>query len=438
MTYKHMDEAWREAPRVLRSWLEEHKAATRAVVAQDLFGCIRVILWGERPTLEPLRAELEQRLAEAAGSWWSGDLWLAGAENGDAVHALAWDEAASDTELPGRLRLLERHRNRVAWFRDPQDPVWQPRGVEAAGGPPVVMFYSFKGGLGRSTALASFAIQRARQGEVVAVLDFDLDAPGVGILLAADAKGSTSPWGTLDYLLEHETPGPLSDYYHPCRRPEVGGDGELLVFPAGNLDPAYPGKLARVDFEPSRGGGTSGGLDALLNQIREELRPTWILLDARTGISEPAGALLSGLAHLHVLFGTPSEQSWLGLRVIIERLGARRVSRGLPQGDCILVQAMVPADIETAKRARESFEIRARDEFSDAEHGYYAEASDTHWDLGDLDTADAPHVPVPLSYDLTLAHFHDIADVADLLADSPEYRRLAERIAARFQEAKDE
>ncbi len=269
------------------------------------------------------------------------------------------------------------------------------------------------------------------------MLDFDLDAPGVGVLLAADAEGRTSPWGTLDYLLERQCPGNLSDYYHPCRRPEVVGDGELLVFPAGRLDSAYPGKLARVDLEPyPDSGGNPIGL--LLEAIRDELKPDWLLMDARTGLSEPAGALLSGIAHLHILFGSPSEQSWEGLRVIIERLGARRVAQGLSQGDCILVQAMLPADPETAKSARETFETRARDEFSDTTHGYYAEESDEHWDLSDLDTEDAPHVPVPISYELKLAHFRDVADVADLLVESPEYRRLAERIAARFEEPTDE
>ena len=45
--------------------------------------------------------------------------------------------------------------------------------------PPIVVFYSFKGGVGRSTAVAAFAINRSRAGERVVVIDADLDAPGV-------------------------------------------------------------------------------------------------------------------------------------------------------------------------------------------------------------------------------------------------------------------
>jgi len=434
MTYKHMDEAWSGAVEALRQWLGENHVVDRAVLAGDLFGRIRAILWGATEEVEPLKEGLANQLSEVAGNWWSGEVWIAQEGEEDPLHRLAWEDGKPDEELSERLRLLERHRSRGAWFADLGEPLWAPRGAEEDGGPPVVVFYSFKGGLGRSTALASFAIQRARLKERVVVVDFDLDAPGVGLLLAADEEGRTASWGTVDFLLERESPSPLSDYYHPCRRSTVVGPGELLVFPAGHLDRQYPGKLARVDLEPSQGSDAPNAIGLLLGAIREELAPDWILLDARTGISEPAGALLSGLAHLHVLFGTPSEQSWQGLCVVIDRLGARRVARGLPQGDCLLVQAMVPADTETAKRARESFATRAADEFSER---YFAESTleeDRLWDTSDLDTEDAPHVPVPLSYDLKLAHFRDIAEVADLLAEGPEYLRLAERIAARFEE----
>jgi len=93
-----------------------------------------------------------------------------------------------------------------------------------------VAFYSFKGGVGRSTALAAFAIHRAREGERVAVIDADLDAPGIGTLLAADAEGTTARWGVADYLLERAIgPVDLRDYYHACCCEEITGKGEILI-----------------------------------------------------------------------------------------------------------------------------------------------------------------------------------------------------------------
>jgi MinD-like ATPase involved in chromosome partitioning or flagellar assembly len=43
----------------------------------------------------------------------------------------------------------------------------------------IVTFYSFKGGVGRTTALAACAWQLARAGKRVAIIDLDLEAPGI-------------------------------------------------------------------------------------------------------------------------------------------------------------------------------------------------------------------------------------------------------------------
>ncbi|MEI8373241.1 MAG: hypothetical protein WCJ35_10465 [Planctomycetota bacterium] len=313
------------------------------------------------------------------------------------------------------------------------EPLWQWTG-ERDKSPPIVVFYSFKGGVGRSTALASFAIQRARVGERVVVIDFDLDAPGVGVLLAADPSGMIASWGVIDYLLERPYDSvDLRDYYHACRQSAVTQSGEILVFPAGCLNGDFLGKLARVDFELPVG-EKIGSHVQLLREVRDELQPDWILLDTRTGLSESSGLLLGGLAHLHVLFGTSSEQSWQGLRVIIDRLGANRVLADKPQLECLLVQSLVPQDTKAAKDAVAGFAERAQDEFS--EHYYAADPEDAEednfWYIRDIENEVAPHAPVAISYEPKLAHFDSIEDVADPLASLPEYRSLAERIVAKF------
>jgi Mrp family chromosome partitioning ATPase len=84
-----------------------------------------------------------------------------------------------------RTLILDRVRNRVAWFGELGDPPWEVRVEAKHKGPPIIVFYSFKGGVGRTTALASFAVQRARAGDRVVVMDADLDAPGIGLLFAA-------------------------------------------------------------------------------------------------------------------------------------------------------------------------------------------------------------------------------------------------------------
>ena len=423
MTFLHFDEAKPAAERTVREWLRSTPLITKALLVGDFFGKLRLVLWADAT---PDTGEVERDLRTGCGAWWSDEVLHV--DRADDVtcnlYMKAWDQAQLDSDEP-RLAVLDRHRSRTAWFTDVSTPWAAPEP-----GPPIIVFYSFKGGLGRSTILASFAIQRARAGERVCVVDFDLDSPGVGRLLAADAKGLTARWGVVDFLLEHPMGDvPLADYYHRCDR--VAGAGEVVVFPAGSLDEAYADKLARADMDEAPAARESG-LGKLLHRVRDELKPQWILLDARTGISESAGQLLAGIAHLHVLLGTAQDQSWQGLNLVLDRLGKERVVADRAQAEVILVQALVPPG-EAGTLARGAFLARAEREFSER---YYAEASENRdedklWDTRDLDSLDAPHVPVPVDYDAKLASFGDIAEVAEALC-AGSYSTIAERIAGRF------
>ena len=262
-------------------------------------------------------------------------------------------------------------------------------------------------------------------------MDFDLDSPGAGRLLSADAQGRTSRWGVVDFLLEHSLNDlPLADYFHRCDR--VSAEGEIVVFPAGSLDEEYADKLARIDLEEAPEAHDSG-LWKLLTRVREELKPKWILLDARTGISETAGQLLSGIAHLHVLLGTTQDQSWQGLNVVLDRLGKERVLAERPQAQVLMVQAMVPSG-EPGKAAKAAFAARAEEEF---DNRYFAaepddpDIDDRLWTLSDKGSQDAPHAPMSVDYDSQLASFGDITEVTDALCSGP-YPAIADRIVSRF------
>jgi hypothetical protein len=434
MPTKHLDEARRDAIKALLSIVAGEASITRAVLVDDLFGRIRVVLWSSKERAEDHRRLISEKLHEVASPFWAGEIWNAvtASKADKLVYDRAWDEAHA---VGDRVRLADRVRNRTAWFAPISEPPWSA--VAQPHGPPIIVFYSFKGGVGRTTALASFAIQRARMGERVAVLDLDLDAPGAGTLLAADEHGTTAEWGVVDYLLERPLGEvDLRDYYHGCRRPAVTGSGEILVVPAGSLEPEreYLGKLARLDLEPAAPGGSPHPLRLLLDQVRTNLDPNWICIDARAGLSEPAGLLLSGPSHLHVLFGTSSEQSWRGLTVVLERIGASRVRENRPQLDCVLVHAMVPEDPSAAKTAMERFEARALAEFRG--HYYAPDPDDPDedrlWYVRDAEASDAPHAPITIPYQPKLAHYERVDDVADHLADARELGILGERIAARF------
>jgi len=433
--FKHMDEARRDAIAAMKTLLDLEPALVRAVLIQDLFGKIRLVVWTTADTnAANLKESIDISLQEAGANFWTGTVWIAIPEMTESdriVYDGAWDEG---TELTKRLRLDDRHRNRTAWFTRFRTPLWSTRGHASDGiqGPPIVVFASFKGGVGRTTALAAFAIQRARLGERVAVIDFDLDAPGVGTLLAADEAGTTAPWGVIDYLIERPHGDvPLIDYTHRCARESVTGDGVIFVVPAGQMDDDFLTKLSRVDLEVHAPDQVHP-LGFLLEQVRSEIDPQWILVDSRAGLSPAAGLLLSGFAHLHVLFGTTSEQSFRGIERLVHHLGADRPSDD-PQADCLVVQAMVPDNTITGAVSQEGFKSRMEEIFTN--HYLVPEESDPDdkfWSVRDLDNSSAPHVPIPVPYREKFAFFGSIEQIADDLATGKPYRDIGLRIEGCF------
>ena len=442
MLKRHMDEARKNAINSLCDLIKKEKEIERAVLIDDLFGSLRVVVWTKKEaSADQVQKLIDEQISQVSSPFWTGEIFLAseGTDVDRLFYDSAWEEGRP-VDQEDILRVTDRYRSRGSWLHSYGNPPWKiDDDTEVS--PPIVVFYSFKGGVGRSTALAAFAIQRARANERVCVVDFDLDAPGIGLLLSADEQGTTSRWGVLDYLLERpHGEVDLHDYYHVCRRESVTRSGEIYVFPAGKANSGYLGKLARIDFEQPDDGDEPHPLVLLFRQIREELCPDWILIDARAGLSDPAGLLLGGIAHLYVIFGTSSEQSWQGLQLVLWRLGAERVRKNEPQLDCQLVQAMVTENLKAAKIAKADFADRAKDEFTS---NYYAEDpddpdEDSKWYVRDLDDESAPHVPVAISYQPWLAHFDDIDEIADKLTESIEHNALNERIVMRFSKEEEE
>ena len=436
---QRLDDAHARAEEVLAGWLARKPKGTCALLVNDVLAKLRVVLWAPpNDSWKSSRAEVDQMLRDAATVFWSGSV-LQGRNRSHPDGGWqdeAWNQA-NPRDDNGRLRVLERRLGKTGWFEAPDTPPWTVRGRRSRGksDPKVALFYSFKGGAGRSTALAAAALQLAAAGERVAVVDADLDAPGVGSLLAG-RDGAIAPWGIVDYLLERRVVGDddaldISDYHHRHVIDSAASTGEILVFPAGTFDDRYVEKLARIDY-----GAPPSGADhpfvALLKQIRRDLEPGWILVDARAGLGEVSGFLTGGLCHLHVLLGTLADASWRGLERILDRIGGERVRADKPQAECLLAAAMVPRTVERQfDELVERFTDRAREAFS---RHYYADVAepvspDQFWTLDDLEDTDAPHVPVALPYDERLATFRDLNEVAEpvLLSGEP-YRRLAGRL----------
>jgi hypothetical protein len=434
---KHLDDARDEAIQELRGYLSDKPRGWRILLVEDAFAMLRLIVWCPKrreDAVKEVEDELEERLARCSGPYWSRAILFATPQRDPSPDREwqedAWEEALEDPLEP-RLRVRDRVRVKTTWLAAPVEPPWNLGRVE----PPLVVFYSFKGGVGRSTALAATALQLAGSGSVVALLDADLDAPGVATMFL-DSATPRPGYGIVDYLLEQpilEQAGAgsprLEDYFFRASRDLVTGSGELLVFPAGTFNQRYMSKLARLDHGAPPGGGEHPFL-GLLRQIREEIAPDWILIDSRAGLGDVSGFLLGGICHLHVILASHSEQNWQGLRPVLEGLGARRLREGRPQAECILVAAMLPGEpgVERFERAVLSFSDRAEDVFKER---YYAEQGEDFWTVQDAaNSSDAPHIPEALPYNENLALFCRLSEVAGLLRQGGPYVSLVKRIGA--------
>lgn len=429
---KHLDEARQGAVDVMGQIMATDSDISAAVIIDDLFGRISVVLWFTAARENPqMLARISSGLATMCGQYWTSDIIVADVadpmRDQDVLRRTVWNEGVATT-ANDRLRLNDRHRNHAGWFvgTETSEQLWS-----LDEGPPIVAFHGFKGGVGRTTLLASYAIACARRAERVSVVDMDLDAPGIGSLLPADVDGTIARWGTVDFLLEAGQQFPLNDYLHVCSSAGISDTGRLEVFPAGSLDDAYLSKLARVDLNV-RDHVRSHPLGRLLQRIRTERLPDLILLDGRAGLSPAAGLLLSGVAHLHVLVSTSNPGSLKGLERVVRHLGFEQARRELPQRECIVVQAHVPDSTEAAKTSRDFFASRIEDIFR---NGYYSKQpteDDRTWSLDDLESEVAPHAPISISYRGRLAHFSAIEEVSEILTSDPEYIALHQRIDERL------
>lgn len=67
----------------------------------------------------------------------------------------------------------------------------------------ICTFYSYKGGVGRSMALAQAADSFARTGLRVLMIDFDLEAPGLEEYFPVDQKSVRANAGLFDLISQY-------------------------------------------------------------------------------------------------------------------------------------------------------------------------------------------------------------------------------------------
>jgi hypothetical protein len=182
--------------------------------------------------------------------------------------------------------------------------------------------YGFKGGVGRTVATAVLARHLADQGNIVLVVDLDLESPGAGPLLASD--GLLPRHGIVDQLVESAIGNADGlDLVTRSYTPRTGR-GELWVAPArgkgtDGIPYSYVDKLNRVYADTPEFGFADRLAAAVLaceegvaHDGESRRRPDVVLLDSRAGIHDIAAVTISRLCDLALLFGADNRQTWSG------------------------------------------------------------------------------------------------------------------------------
>ncbi len=200
----------------------------------------------------------------------------------------------------------------------------------------VVTFYSYKGGTGRSMALANIAWILACNGKRVLAIDWDLEAPGLHryfrpFLLDPELGASE---GLIDLIDRYATAAiapvasgadPSPDWYLEYANFEdhvLGLDfehfpqgGKIDLLPAGRQSDTYAVKVSSFNwqnFYDRLGGGAF--LEAVKARARAEY--DYVLIDSRTGVSDTAGICTAQMPDSLVVCFTYNNQSIKGAAAV--------------------------------------------------------------------------------------------------------------------------
>jgi MinD-like ATPase involved in chromosome partitioning or flagellar assembly len=207
----------------------------------------------------------------------------------------------------------------------------------------IITFYSYKGGTGRSMALANVAWILASNRKKVFVIDWDLEAPGLHryfrpFLIDKELATSDGLIDVVQSYVEHtidrltegnsefqdeeavrqwaESFADIGAHAISLQFPFPGG-GYIDFLPAGRQVAAYPERVNTFnwhEFYQRFGGG------AFLEAVKQRLRAEYdyILIDSRTGVSDTSGISTVQMPDILAVCFTYNNQSIAGAAAIAQ------------------------------------------------------------------------------------------------------------------------
>ncbi|TAE37324.1 MAG: ParA family protein [Runella slithyformis] len=347
--------------------------------------------------------------------------WIKEVESIEQNDFLHQDLQMGKISITDTLFFVNRHSEKLNWFiEDSEKPSLNAK---------IIAFYSFKGGLGRTTALVLTAIQLARQGKKIALVDFDLEAPGLASLFLIDYPQYSKVNGVVDFLLDlsvnefNQENLDLASYYFTINQQDIVGtnNGELVIFPATRTDFErtnglnYIDKLSKVNLQYNDSHYVA---DYLFSTIDEKIQPDYILIDTRTGVNDIGGLILHRYADLSFLFFYGNQQNMFGLDSVVEKLKYFN-SR------FYLINSPTPREEQTRQEEIHYFLENSYQIFSDL---FYENSS-----IPDQYDETADHYPIHIPYSDTATLLNNTRKLKILLEEGGKenpYQKIANYILA--------
>ena len=436
---------FQDAKRIVSAWQDIGKIENVTIV-RDVKGRISVYL-------EPVPRQnidssalsmLSSSLTASLGVFFSGMIYVASTEEWtkDLFRKIEQLRVAENNPSAPHWFKIERGIAKKAWIQRDQTATsaWNyddAQQTQPDHQPGIITFYSYKGGMGRTTDLVAVALELIHQHKNVLMIDTDLEAPGLSTFFFPASDREQIQKGTVDYLLEKSiAPNArmnMADYILTLSSPNYREDsaGALYLVCGGRLDEDFLPKLARIDSQELVEGKLKSNLEQLLKDCRDALKDSggidYILIDSRAGFHDMAGIVTAQLPHGVVLFGKDSFQSWFGIRQAVQTIALSQKDTPL----VMLIDSGCGKDGIVSDKEKEDFRAQSYNIFSDC---YYSGGP-----LPSMQAEDEAHSPVFVPYvsvlsgDIPLYDANKAAELKEKLSATP-YKNIARRLMGWFGE----
>lgn len=238
-------------------------------------------------------------------------------------------------------------------------------------------FYSFKGGVGRTLALINVAVELAKDGNDVAIIDFDLEAPGLQTFNIF-GKNNQPKVGLLEFISEYissvvdgdpevpqihrfmyeATPRSIKFYADSAKTANAtiskekksakfssNKQGRVWLLPArGKNSRAEPTSIDWRKLYQEQDGFLL--MEELKARIKTHTGADYLLVDSRTGLSDHSRVCTNQLADALAVIFFPNVQNLRGLEGFMRGI---RKSKSVDEEHIRFVASRVPTGDDEAK-----------------------------------------------------------------------------------------